>query len=79
MRKRKKEDIEELTPKKSKSRYAVLFFTILITITTIVSIFDLYLLLSIESFKKYIYIAIGVLVLILLTLISKTKKRGYNK
>ena len=74
---RNREEKEEI--KKSKSRFAVLFLTILITITTVVSVIDLYLLSSIESFKKYIYIAIAVLVLIWLIFIKKTKKRFSKK
>ena len=65
--------------KKSKSRYAVLVLTILSFITTVASIYDLCMLYNIDSFHKYVNVAIGVLVFIILILIIKTKKRFSKK
>ena len=64
--------------KQSKLRYVLLALTILLTITTVISIYDLLMLTVIESFEKYISFGIGLLVILLLLFIIKTKKR-FNK
>lgn len=76
MRKKKNQENET---NKSKSRIAVLILTILSLITSAVSIVDLYLLTTLESFQKYIYLAIIILIIIDLLLIIKTKKRWSKK
>lgn len=76
--KKKKNELEE-QPKKSKSRFAVLILTILSFISSIICIIDLYLLITLESFQKYIYLAIALLVMIDLILLIKTRKRFLKK
>lgn len=77
MKKKKELKENELIP--SKSRIVVLILTILSLISSIICIVDLYLLTTLESFKKYIYIAIAVLVFIDILLLIKTKKRFRKK
>ncbi len=72
---RKREDNGKI----SKSRYAVLVFTILSFITTAVSIADLYFLSNIDSLKKYCNIAIFALAFIICIFLIKTKKRFSKK
>lgn len=75
----KKKELKENELKHPKSRIVVLIFTILSLVSSIICIIDLYKLTTLESFKKYIYIAIIVLIFIDLLLILKTKKRFRKK
>lgn len=75
----KKKELKENELKQPKSRIVVLIFTILSLASSIICIIDLYKLTTLESFKKYIYIAIIVLIFIDLLLILKTKKRFRKK
>lgn len=74
---KKEQKDKEIKP--SKSRIAVLILTILTLISSIICIVDLYLLTTLESLKKYFYIAIAVLILIDFLLILKTRKRFKKK
>lgn len=76
---KKKKNKEKTETESKKAKIAILILTILCLITSGISIADLYLLTILESFKKYIYLAIVVLVIIDLFLLIKTKKRWSKK
>lgn len=75
----KKKELKENQLKQPKSRIVVLILTILLLISSIICMIDLYQLITLESFRKYIYIAIIVLIFIDLLLIMKTRKRFRKK
>lgn len=75
----KKKELKENELKQPKSRIVVLIFTILSLISSVICIIDLYQLITLESFKKYITLAIFVLIFIDLLLIIKTRKRFRKK
>ncbi len=74
-----REDYKDENIKLSKSRFAVLILTFLITLASILLVYDLYVLRALESFIKYLNVLTVLVIVIWLVLLIKTKKRFRKK